>query len=200
MRAIQIAVVPLTLAALLVSCQDSLDSHADSLAPSAIPPSLDVSRERIEGGFFFHVIPERGITLTVGLLTPVADLEECGGTELGESDAKGVNQEVQTPAGPLRFRGSFSGTFVVYDAVVFNHCDLATAPIIGTGRGTIRNTDNSLTGVGPGINSFGEVWNAVLDQPNGGKVQLHIVVRQLYDGVNDPEVIVDIFELRPLGK
>jgi hypothetical protein len=49
-------------------------------------------------------------------------------------------------------------------------------------------------------NSFGSVWNAVLDQPDGGKVLLHIVSRLLYDGVNDPKVVVDIFELKPLGK
>ena len=78
-------------------------------------------------------------------------------------------------------------------------CDLATAPLIGTGRGSIQNTDNSLTGEGPGLNSFGERWIAVLDTPDGGKVQLHIVTRVLYDGVNEPVTVVDIFELRPLG-
>lgn len=195
------SVVPLTLAALLASCQDSDDTKSDLLAPSSAPPASEVFRERIEGGTLIHTIPEHGISMTVGLLTPVEDLAECGGTVTEfESDAQIFSQEVHTPAGPIKGLSRFSGTFTVYDAVVFpdDFCDLATAPLIGTGRGSIQSTDNSLTGEGPGLNSFGERWIAVLDAPDGGKVQLHIVTRLLYDGVNDPVTVVDIFELKPL--
>ena len=76
---------------------------------------------------------------------------------------------------------------------------MATAPLIGTGRGSIQSTDNSLTGEGPGTNSWGERWIAVLDTPDGGKVQLHIVTRFIYHGVDEPEMVVYIFELKPLG-
>jgi hypothetical protein len=194
--------VPLTLAALLVSCQDANESNTDTLAPSSIAPSSSiVSRDRVEGGTLVHTIPEHGITMTVGLLTPVEDLAECGGTVTEfESDAQIFSQEVHTPAGPIKGLSRFSGTFTVYDAVVLpdDFCDLATAPLIGTGRGSIQSTDNSLTGEGPGLNSFGERWIAVLDTPDGGKVQLHIVTRLLYDGVNEPVTVVDIFELKPL--
>jgi hypothetical protein len=195
------SVVPLALAALLVSCQDANESNTDPVAPSSISPSI-VSRDRIEGGTLIHTIPEHGISMTVGLLTPVGDLAECGGTVTEfESDAQIFSQEVHTPAGPIKGLSNFSGTFTVYDAVVFpdDFCDLATAPLIGTGRGSIKSTDNSLTGEGPGLNSFGERWIAVLDTPDGGKVQLHIVTRLLYDGVNEPVTVVDIFELKPLG-
>ncbi len=194
--------VPLALAALLVSCQDANESNTDPVAPSSATPSALVFHERIEGGYLFAIFPEHGITLTVGLLTPIADL--CPFPEPPEpfpefeSDAKIRNLEVHTPAGPIRVLGTASGTFVVYDAVVFNDCDLVGAPIIGTGRGNIKGTDNSITGEGPGMNSFGRNWTAVLDRPDGGKVQLHIVVRQLFDGVK-VETIVDIFELKPLG-
>jgi hypothetical protein len=185
-----------------VSCQDANESNTDTLAPSSIAPSSSiVSRDRVEGGTLVHTIPEHGITMTVGLLTPVEDLAECGGTVTEfESDAQIFSQEVHTPAGPIKGLGRFSGTFTVYDAVVLpdDFCDLATAPLIGTGRGSIQSTDNSLTGEGPGLNSFGERWIAVLDTPDGGKVQLHIVTRLLYDGVNEPVTVVDIFELKPL--
>lgn len=194
--------VSLALAALSVSCQDANESNTDPVAPSPLPPSLFVLRDRIEGGFLTQIFPEQGITLTVGLLTPLADL--CPFPEPGEpfpefeSDAKIFSQEVHTPAGKIKGVNRFTGTFTVYDAVVFNDCDLVGAPIIGTGRGSITNTDNSLTGEGPGMNSFGVQWNAVLDTPDGGKVQLHIVSRQLFDGVNEPVTVVDIFELKPL--
>ena len=197
------SVVPLTFAALVMSCQDPNDSNTDTLAPSSIRPSSSiVSRDRIEGGTLVHTIPEHGISMTVGLLTPVEDLAECGGTVTEfESDAQIFSQEVHTPAGPIKAISRFSGTFTVYDAVVFpdDFCDLATAPLIGTGQGSIQSTDNSLTGEGPGINSFGERWIAVLDTPDGGKVRLLIVTRKLYDGVNEPVTIVDKFELKPLG-
>jgi hypothetical protein len=194
------SVVPLPLAALVLSCQDANESNTDTLAPSSTPSFSIVSRDRIEGGTLIHVIPEHGITMTVGLLTPIADLAECGGTVTEfESDAKIFSQEVHTPAGPIKHVSNFSGTFTVYDAVVFpeglGYCDLATAPLIGTGRGSIQSTDNSLTGEGPGLNAFGERWIAVLDTPDGGKVQLHIVTR--FAGSSTP--IVDIFELKPLG-
>jgi hypothetical protein len=194
------SVVPLTLAALLVSCQDSDDTKSDLLAPSSAPLASEVFRERIEGGTLIHTMPEHGISMTVGLLTPIEDLADCGGTVTAfESDAKIFNQEVHTPAGPIKVLERFSGTFTVYDAVVFpdDFCDMATAPLIGTGRGTIKGTDNSATGEGPGMNSYGENWTAVLDTPDGGKVQLHIVTRKHYDGV-DETIIVDIFELKPL--
>lgn len=191
--------VPLAVAALLVSCQDVNESNTDTLAPSSAPRSSVVFRDRIEGGFNFTVIPDLGISMTIGLLTPIADL--CPFPEPPEpfpefeSDAKIFSQEVHTPAGPIKALSTFSGTFTVYDAVVFNECDLVGAPIIGTGRGSIQSTDNSLTGEGPGKNAFGERWIAVLDTPDGGKVQLHIVFR--FAGSSTP--IVDIFELKPLG-
>jgi hypothetical protein len=159
-------------------------------------------RDRIEGGFLLAVFPDQGITMTVGLLTPLADL--CPFPEPPEpfpefeSDAQIFSQEVHTPAGPIKGLSRFTGTFTVYDAVVFNDCDLVGAPIIGTGRGRIISTDNSLTGEGPGMNSFGERWNAMLDTPDGGKVQLHIVERFLFDG-ETVDTLVEIFELRPLG-
>ena len=195
--------LPLTLAAFLVSCREANEPNTDPLAPASIQPSSIVFRDRVEGGTLIHTIPEHGITMTVGLLTPIEDLAECGGTVTEfESDAQIFSQEVHTPAGPIKGLSRFSGTFTVYDAVVFgdeNFCDLATAPVIGTGRGSIQSTDNSLTGEGPGLNSFGQRWIAVLDTPDGGKVQLHIVTRQFYDGVNEPVTVVDIFELKPLG-
>jgi hypothetical protein len=191
--------VPLALAALLVSCQDATESNTDTLAPASIPPSSFVVRDRIVGGTLIHTIPEHGISMTVGLLTPVGDLAECGGTVTEfESDAQIFSQEVHTPAGPIKVISRFSGTFTVYDAVVFpdDFCDLATAPLIGTGRGRIIGNDNSLTGEGPGTNSWGERWNAMLDTPDGGKVKLHIVLR--FVGSSTPTV--DIFELKPLGR
>jgi len=149
-----------------------------------------------------HTIPDRGIAFTVGNLTPVADFPECGGSGgLAESDVKVFHQEVITPAGPIKLLDRIKGTFVVYDAVLptpDDFCLLATAPVIGSGRGSFTRTDNSLTGVGPGINSFGLQANAVLNLTDGGRALFHVVGRLLFDGVN-VEVIVDDVELKPIG-
>ena len=169
-------------------------------APGIQPHAAVVSRFRFfHEGFFVHTIPDRGIAFTIGLLTPVEDL--CNGL-LIESDIRGTSQTVSTPAGSIKLLDRVKGTFVLYDAVLQSpdeFCNLATAPIIGVGRGTFTRTDNSLTGVGPGINSFGVTVNAVLDLTDGGKALLHIVGRFLFDGVNF-RVLVDKVELKRIGK
>lgn len=189
-------VVPL--AALLAGCQD-----ATAPGPEAPAPASEVSRFRFDGdGFLSHIIPDRGIAFTVGLLTPVADLPECGGPSgVVDSDLKGFSQQVSTPAGPIKSIERISGTFVVYQAVLSNpgdYCLLASAPVIGTGRGSFTRNDNSVTGVGPGMNSFGYRANAVLELTGGGRALLHVVARVLFDGVN-VRVIVDDVDLKPIG-
>jgi len=202
MRATRL-VVPLTLAALLGSCQDAADTRPDPLAPSAISPAGKVIRVRSDEGFLVHTIPTHNIAFTVGLLSAIADFPECGGSGgLADFDVKIFSQTVATPAGPIRLVERITGTFVVYDAFLpspEDYCALATAPVIGTGKGSFTKNDNSVTGVGPGMNSFGFSGNAVLNLTGGGKAHFHAVGRFLYDGV-DFRVIVDDAVVKPIGR
>jgi hypothetical protein len=161
--------------------------------------SAAVFRTSFSDGFLVHITPE--VTFTVGLVSPLGDLPECGGTgENIEGDIRGFDQIVVTPPGPERQVRRFTGTVVLYDVSLFelnDLCDLADH-IVGTGQGSFTSTDNSLTGVGPGINSFGFMANAILDLEGGGRAHFHAVVRLLFDGEN-VTAQVETVELKPIG-
>ena len=189
--------VPLTLM-LLVSCRDANEPTPNSLVPVTIDPAAAVSRIHFTEGFLVHTIPDHGLFFTVGLLAPIADF--CAGEPV-EFDVRGTSQTVETPAGPVKLLDRITGTFVLYDAVLpdpAEFCGLATAPIIATGPGRFTRNDNSLTGVGPGNNSFGFRANAMVELTGGGKAHFHAVIRQHFDGEN-VTTIVDKVELKPIG-
>ena len=105
---------------------------------------------------------------------------------------------METPTGPVKLLDRVQGTFVLYDVSLFeleDFCDLAQFEV-GRGRGSFTRTDNSLTGVGPGMNSFGFMAQAALALTDGGRARFRAVMRWLYDGVNDPRVVVDKVELK----
>lgn len=192
--------VPLTLSALLLSCQDGNGPSADPSPPSVGKPLAEVFRTRFfHDGVFIHTGP--GFTFTIGLVTPIADLTECGGSEEFVSDVRATNQVVVTPAGPERLLDRVTGTFVLYD-VSFDFeeddlCDLADF-VVGTGQGSFTRTDNSQTGVGPGMNAFGFMANALLELTDGSRATFHAVVRWLYDG-EEITTLVEKVELKPTG-
>jgi hypothetical protein len=169
-------IVPLTLAVLALSCQESNGPSAVESEPSARPSlAAEVARDRFTGlgdVWLLHVTPE--VTFTVGLVSPIADFPDCGGTgENFESDLTGFSQLVATPPGPLKNVDHLSGTLVLYSVSLndlADPCDL-TNFLVGTGPGTFTRTDNSVTGVGPGINAFGFMANAVLDLADGGRAK-----------------------------
>jgi hypothetical protein len=113
---------------------------------------------------------------------------------------KGFEQIVVTPAGPERQVRRYTGTVVLYDVSLFELEDLCGLldHIVGIGRGTFTSTDNSLTGVGPGMNAFGFMANAILDLVDGGRAHFQAVVRFLFDGEN-VTIQVEKVELKPIG-
>jgi hypothetical protein len=190
-------VVPLTLAVLVLGCQDGNGPTTAESAPLAEQPlASEVFRNDLSDGFLVHITPE--VTFTVGLVSPIEDLPECDGTfDLVETDSRGFNQLVETPPGPEKFMTRITGTVVLYDVSLFeleDICDLADH-LVGTGRGTFTSTDNSLTGVGPGTNAFGFMLNAILDLVDGGRAKFHAVVR--FAGSAEP--LVEKVELKPIG-
>lgn len=169
-----------------------------NLVFNLVTPSAEVFRTQFfHDGAFVHIIPEHNFTFTIGLTTPIGDLTECGGTEEFLSDVRATNQIVETPTGPVKLLDLVQGTFVLYDVSLFeleDFCDLAPFEV-GRGQGSFSRTDNSLTGVGPGLNAFGFMAQAALDLTEGGQATFLAILRQLYDGVN-VTTLVDKVELK----
>lgn len=194
-------VVPFTLAVFVLGCQDGNGPTTAESAPVAGHPlaAQIVDRTRFFDGFLVHITPE--VTFTVGLVDPLSALPECGGTgEIVETDTRGFDQIAFTPPGPLRQVRRFTGTITLYDVSLFeldDLCDLAPH-IVGTGQGSFTRTDNSLTGVGPGMNAFGFMANAILDLVDGGRAKFQAVVRFLFDGEN-VTIQTEKVELKPIG-
>jgi hypothetical protein len=169
-----------------------------NLGFNLVNPSAEVFRTFFfHDGAFFHIIPDHNVTFTIGQVTPMGDLTDCGGTEQFESDVRSFNQVVETTSGPVKLLDFVKGTFVLYNVSLFDVpdlCDLAPFEI-GRGQGSFERTDNSLTGVGPGLNAFGFMAQADLVLTGGGKAHFTAIVRQLYDGVN-VTTVVDKVELK----
>jgi len=169
-----------------------------NLVFNLVNPSADVFRTQFfHDGAFVHIIPEHNFTFTIGDVIPLGEQTECGGTEEFVSDVRLTNQVVETPNGPVKLLDRVQGTFVLYEVSLFdleNFCDLAPFEV-GRGQGSFTRTDNSLTGVGPGLNSFGFRAHATLDLTDGGRAKFIAIVRQLYDGL-EVTTLVDKVELK----
>jgi hypothetical protein len=171
-----------------------------NLVFNLVNPSAEVFRDQFfHDAALVHIIPEHNLTFTVGLITPIGDLLECGGTEEFLSDVVTRIQHVETPQGPIKMIESTRGTFVLYDVSLFEleeFCDLAQFEI-GRGQGSFTRTDNSLFGTGPGINSFGFIARATLELTDGDQARFFALFRQLFD-IESGEVrtVVDKVELK----
>jgi hypothetical protein len=195
------SLAPLTLAVLLLGCQDEAGPGDDVTPSSPGKPVAEVFRTRFfHDAAFIHTIPESNVTFTIGLVTPLAELDICGGPAgVFESDLRGRNQIVTTPPGPEHLNDRSQGTFVLYDvAFDFNDiCDLV-GHVVGVGEGSFTRTDNSLTGVGPGMNAFGFMANARLELTDGSHATFHALERWLYDG-EEATLLLRKVELKPTG-
>jgi hypothetical protein len=166
-----------------------------NLVFNLVNPSAEVFRTRFfHDGNLVHIIPEHNVTFTVGEVVPLADQLFCGGTETYVSDVRATSQIVATPTGPLKLLDRVEGTFVLYGVSLFDledYCDLAQYEI-GRGSGSFTRTDNSITGVGPGLNAFGFMAQADLVLTGGGTAKFQAIMRQLYDGVNVTTVVDNV--------
>jgi hypothetical protein len=88
--------------------------------------------------FFFATDPNVGLSLTIGIVSPLADVLDCGGTGAVSTDGKRVVQLVFTPAGPVhQFVRATQATIVLYESSSFDFCDWTTAPVFARGRANL---------------------------------------------------------------
>jgi hypothetical protein len=160
-----------------------------------------VDRFDLSDGALLPIFPELGITFSIGLVTPIDELTECGGSEALVFDSRGVGQDVSTPPGPVRNLTRIQGTVVLYDAlldITHDFCELAPTEV-GRGTGILIRTDNDVNVEGPGADSFGGTLTAILDLTSGGRASLVLVTRVVILPDGSFETVVDRFELQPIG-
>jgi hypothetical protein len=201
MRALTPALT-LALAVVLGGCDDPARSTSPSGPAPAFSPS--VSRFDLSDGYLTHISPPLGISFTLGLLTDVDDLADCGGDEGTpnnpvETDTRGFSQDVSTPAGPNHNLTRLKGTLVLYDALLFGSTDICEATEIGRGPGEFTATDSDVFLAGPGADSFGETITANLDLVGGGRAHLVIGLRIVVKPDGSVKVVVLRYDLKPIG-
>lgn len=206
MRSVGIA-LPLVLLTTLVACQAGDDFRAanDPVSPSApeIGPNLRAEVVRNTVDFFLLWDSDRNYSATIGLVSPVADLDEnpdCGGTGPRVVDG-GIQELVLTPAGSEHLSERYQkATFVIYDGVTSDVCELSdptTHPVVAQGKVNFSYTLRVAT---DGVWYFHFQMTGIVDLTSGGKADVLISANVLYDNDGNPTIHVDKFELKPIGR
>lgn len=194
------SLLPTTFAAALVSClsYDGPTATDDPLAPSSTvsSPSFAATVSRTDVPFFHLSNPDTDRSLTLGLVSPISELADCGGTGVPVTDGNGTHQEVQTSAGPLHFFDRLRrGTIVLYEGAPEDVCDLATAPILAQGRGNFGATFHFLDT--KTLISFRIV--GIVELTGGGRAHMLELAKVVIDENGEVTIRVERSELKPIG-
>ena len=202
--------IMLTAAILLAGCATPdvpTMPNADLGAQARIPGAANFGAlvERFPPDFEISWDPARNVTWTLGLVNPISDL--CDPTADVQSDYSGSFLSVTTPNGARHIRLVTGGqvTFALYEGTP-DSADLCTAAVLATGKAVSTTNDNDQFLSGTGTNSFGRRVTAIVTLADGTRAHLLIVARALIhaDQFDDdpiiPTIVVDKFELRPIGQ
>jgi hypothetical protein len=192
-------VLPLALATLL-ACQP--DDPSNALAPAAPEtpvPSVGTAALKVPNNYFliFDSDPARNYTTTIGLVSPVSDLEVCGGSGPELFDGGGSTQIVTTPAGAVHVRDELhQATIVFYEGPTDNVCELATHRVLGTGRGNLHFTVKDRAN---GSETIQATFGGILNLAEGGRARMLGVGNIVFDTFGNVTVHEDHFSLKPIG-
>lgn len=189
--------LPLALATLL-ACQPTDDPSAsgDSVSPSAPVPSLGAAAFKIPLNYFLVYDLDRGYTATIGLVSPVSDLPECGGSQ-PVYDGGGTEHIVETPSDAFHLRDALhQATIVLYEGATEDACELTTHPVLARGPGNLHWTEKAL---GNGSFTVQATFGGILELAAGGRARLLGVGNVRLDELGNVIVHEDHFELKPIG-
>ena len=193
-------VLPLALASLL-ACQPADDPSAapNPVSPATPAPSLGATVLKIPNDYFLILDsdPDRDYTTTFGLVSPVSDLNACGGSGPEVFDGGGTTRIVATPSGAVHVRDELhQATIVFYEGATDDVCELATFPVLARGRGNLHFTVKN--GVN-GSTSVQATFGGILDLAAGGRARMLGVGNIVFDQFGNLTIHEDHFELKPIG-
>jgi hypothetical protein len=193
-------VLPLALATLL-ACQPADDPSAapNPVSPATPAPSLGATVLQIPNDYFliFDSDPDRDYTTTFGLVSPVSDLNACGGSGPEVFDGGGTTRIVATPSGAVHVRDELhQATIVFYGGATGDVCELATHPVLARGRGNLHFTVKN--GVN-GSTSVQATFGGILDLAAGGRARMLGVGNIVFDLFGNLTIHEDHFDLKPIG-
>jgi hypothetical protein len=193
-------VLPLALTTLL-ACQPADDPSAapHPVFPATPVPSLGATVLKIPNDYFliFDDVPDRNYTATFGLVSPVSDLDVCGGSGPEVFDGGGTTRIVATPSGAVHVRDELhQATIVFYEGATGDVCELATHPVLARGSGnlhfTVKNGANGST-------SVQATFGGILDLVAGGRARMLGVGNIVFDRFGNLTIHEDHFDLKPIG-
>ena len=188
-------VLPLAFA-ILPACQ----AGDDPVSPTTPVPSLGATNVKIVQPFFliFDEDPARNYTATFGLVSPVSDLSDCGGSGPMVTDGGGITRVLITPSGAFHIRDQLSqATIVFYEGATGDVCELSSHPILGTGTGKMHFTTKEKAN---GSLSVQANFGGILDLVAGGRAHMLGVGNIFFDDVGNLTIREDHFTLKEIGK
>ena len=187
-------VLPLAFA-ILPACQ----AGDDPVSPTTPAPSLGATNVKIVQPFFliFDEDPARNYTATFGLVSPVSDLSDCGGSGPMVTDGGGITRVLITPSGAFHIRDQLSqATIVFYEGATGDVCELSSHPILGTGTGKMHFTTKEKAN---GSLSVQANFGGILDLVAGGRAHMLGVGNIVFDASGNLTIHEDHFTLKPIG-
>ena len=188
-------VLPLAFA-ILPACQ----AGDDPVSPTTPVPSLGATNVKIVQPFFliFDEDPARNYTATFGLVSPVSDLSDCGGSGPMVTDGGGITRVLITPSGAFHIRDQLSqATIVFYEGATGDVCELSSHPILGTGTGKMHFTTKEKAN---GSLSVQANFGGILDLVAGGRAHMLGVGNIVFDAAGNLTIREDHFTLKAIGK
>jgi hypothetical protein len=139
--------------------------------------------------------PATGLTLTIGLASPLADVPDCGGAGPVIADGKRVIQLVLTSADFVhQFIRARQATIVLYESTSPDLCDWVTAPVFARGR---ANVTFNVTTRNPAV--IGLKIQGIVELTSGGRAHVLNTAQIHVHEDGTVRVHVDRFVIKPIG-
>jgi hypothetical protein len=139
--------------------------------------------------------PATGLTLTVGLTSPLADVPDCGGAGPVVTDGKRVIQLVlKTDNFVHQFIRARQATIILYESTSPDLCDWATAPVFARGRANLTFNMLSRTRSVVGFKIQG-----IVELTSGGRARVLNTAQIHVEEDGTVRIHVDRFEVKPIG-